>query len=117
MIIGIMADSLSRGLNPIDLKLITAAFVLLVLVAPHMVTGKGFKISRMADYGKFDIRLDSSGRYYFIDCNSNPAFGPKECGCAISYILDLYEISFSDILKRLIVNTLRDVSEKSNKII
>lgn len=77
---------------------------------------KAFEISRMDDYGKFDIRLDSSGRYYFIDCNSNPAFGPKECSCAISYILDLYEISFSDILKRLLLNTVRDVSEK-NKII
>ncbi|MFH0856980.1 MAG: hypothetical protein V1860_03725 [bacterium] len=76
---------------------------------------KAFEISRMDDYGKFDIRLDSSGRYYFIDCNSNPAFGPKECGCAISYILDLYEISFSDILKRLLLNTVRDVSEKNSK--
>ena len=44
-----IALALYIGLNPIDLKLITAAFVLLVLVAPHMVTGKGFKISRMAD--------------------------------------------------------------------
>lgn len=73
---------------------------------------KAFEVARMADYGKFDIRLDSSGRYYFIDCNSNPAFGPKECGCAISYILDLYEISFSDILKRLIANTAKDASVK-----
>lgn len=77
---------------------------------------KAFEISRMDDYGKFDIRLDSSGRYYFIDCNSNPAFGPKECSCAISYILDLYEISFFDILKRLLLNTVRDVSEK-NKLV
>ncbi len=38
---------------------------------------KAFEITRMADYAKFDIRLDSSGRYYFIDSNSNPAFGPK----------------------------------------
>lgn len=71
---------------------------------------KSFEIMRMADYGKFDIRIDSSGRYYFIDCNSNPAFGPKECGCAISYILDLYEISFSDIVKRLVVNTVKDAN-------
>ncbi|MFH1030286.1 MAG: hypothetical protein V1770_03445 [bacterium] len=74
---------------------------------------KAFEVTRMADYGKFDIRLDSSGRYYFIDCNSNPAFGPKECGCAISYILDLHEISFTDILKRLIINTFKDVSSKT----
>lgn len=73
---------------------------------------KSFEITRMADYGKFDIRMDSSGRYYFIDCNSNPAFGPKECGCAISYILDLYEISFSEIIKRLVINTVKDVNNK-----
>lgn len=78
---------------------------------------KAFEVTRMADYGKFDIRLDSSGRYYFIDANSNPAFGPKECGCAISYILDLYEISFSDILKRLIANTVKDVSSKNVGVI
>ncbi len=74
---------------------------------------KSFEITRMADYGKFDIRVDNSGRYYFIDCNSNPAFGPKECGCAISYILDLYEISFSEIIKRLVINTVKDVSNKN----
>ncbi|MFH1188078.1 MAG: hypothetical protein V1688_04460 [bacterium] len=74
---------------------------------------KSFEIMRMADYGKFDIRLDNSGRYHFIDCNSNPAFGPKECGCAIAYILDLYGISFSDIIKRLVINTVKDVNNKT----
>lgn len=73
---------------------------------------KAFEITDMDDYGKFDIRLDSSGRYFFIDCNSNPAFGPKEVGCAIANILDLYDISFIDILKRLIQNTLRDAAGK-----
>ena len=73
---------------------------------------KAFDITRMADYGKFDIRLDSSGRYYFIDCNSNPAFGPKELNVAIANILDLYGVSFFDILKRLLLNTLRDAEGK-----
>ncbi len=73
---------------------------------------RAFDITRMADYGKFDIRLDSSGRYYFVDCNSNPAFGPKELDVAISSILDLYEISFTEILKRLLLNTLRDAEGK-----
>lgn len=67
---------------------------------------KAFDITKMDDYGKFDVRLDQSGRYFFLDCNSNPAFGPKEIDCAISNILDLYDISFSDILKRLIQNTM-----------
>lgn len=69
---------------------------------------KTFEITKMADYGKFDIRMDSSGRYYFIDCNSNPAFGPKELDVAMSNILDLYGISFTNILKRLILNTMRN---------
>ena len=73
---------------------------------------KAFEITRMADYAKFDIRVDSSGRYYFIDSNSNPAFGPKEVDCALSNILDMYNISFLDILKRLLLNTVRDAAGK-----
>ncbi len=69
---------------------------------------RAFDVSRMADYAKFDIRIDSSGRYYFIDSNTNPSFGPKELSCAISVILDIYGVSFSDILKRLIINTIQD---------
>lgn len=69
---------------------------------------KAFDISRMADYAKFDIRMDSSGRYYFIDSNTNPAFGPKELDVAMSNILVLYGITFTEILKRLILNTMRD---------
>lgn len=67
---------------------------------------KAFEVTKMDDYGKFDIRLDSSNRYYFLDCNSNPAFSPK--GTALSDILSLYEIPFMEILKRLIQNTVRD---------
>ncbi len=67
---------------------------------------KAFDVCKMSDYGKFDIRIDGSGRYYFIDPNSNPAFGPKESLVALSLILDMYGISFVDILRRLIDNTL-----------
>ncbi|MEK7061342.1 MAG: hypothetical protein AAB954_01635 [Patescibacteria group bacterium] len=73
---------------------------------------KAFDITRMYDYGKFDIRIDQSGRYFFIDSNTNPAFGPKECDVAISVILDLYGISFQEILKRLMLNTVRDAQGK-----
>lgn len=73
---------------------------------------KAFEIALMADYAKFDIRLDSSGRYFFIDANSNPAFGPKELSCALATILDLYDISFLEILKRLVINTMRDAAGK-----
>uniref|UniRef100_A0A7C4TK28 ATP-grasp domain-containing protein n=1 Tax=candidate division WWE3 bacterium TaxID=2053526 RepID=A0A7C4TK28_UNCKA len=70
---------------------------------------KAFEITKMADYGKFDVRLDSSGRYYFIDSNANPAFGPKSLTTAMGYIIqDLYNVPFSEILKRMIENTLLD---------
>jgi len=73
---------------------------------------RAFDIAKMMDYGKFDVRLDSSGRYFFIDSNTNPAFGPKESDCALSYILDLYGIDFPEILRRLLINTIRDAKGK-----
>jgi D-alanine-D-alanine ligase len=73
---------------------------------------KAFNIAKMADYAKFDVRVDQSGRYYFIDSNCNPALGPKEQDVALSVILDLYGISFYEILKQLIVNTMRDLKKK-----
>jgi D-alanine-D-alanine ligase len=73
---------------------------------------KAFDVTKMYDYGKFDIRLDYSGRYFFIDTNCNPAFGPKELDVALSVILDLYGISFYEILKRLLLNTVRDAIGK-----
>ena len=69
---------------------------------------KAFQITRMADYGKFDIRLDDSGRYFFLDCNTNPYFGPIEMGADISYVLKLYNVNFLQILKRIILNTMKE---------
>jgi D-alanine-D-alanine ligase len=73
---------------------------------------KAFNVSKMADYAKFDIRLDQSGRYFFIDSNCNPALAPKEQDVAISVILDMYGIAFSQILKQIILNTVRDTEKK-----
>lgn len=70
-----------------------------------------YPISRMRDYGKFDIRRSREGRFYFIDANTNPAFGPKENECAMSTVMDLYGVSFEEILKRLFSNVL----ERSKK--
>lgn len=67
---------------------------------------KAFDVAMMNDYGKFDIRMDEAGRYYFIDSNCNPAFGPKDLDMALAVILDMNGVSFQDILKRLITNTL-----------
>lgn len=73
---------------------------------------KAFDVVKMIDYGKFDVRRDSSGRYFFIDANCNPAFGPKEANVAISTILDMYGVTFKEILRRLLINTVRDSQGK-----
>lgn len=73
---------------------------------------RAFEITNMIDYGKFDIRSDSSGRYFFLDCNSNPFLGPREIESAVGSILDLYGVSFSEVLKRLLLNTIRDAKGK-----
>ncbi len=68
---------------------------------------KAFEVTRMADYGKFDVRMDQSGRYFFVDANANPAFGPKESFTAMGLIIsEIYGVPFVDIIKRLVNNTL-----------
>lgn len=71
---------------------------------------RAFEITRMADYGKFDIRLDDSGRYYFLDSNTNPYFGPIEMQAEISYVFKLYDINFLQILRRVILNTMHEAN-------
>lgn len=85
---------------------------------------RAFHITDMLDYAKFDIRIDASGRYYFIDSNANPAFGPKEygteeLGTVMGYVMEgLYNIPFSEILRRIIVNTVGngDTENTANSI-
>lgn len=72
---------------------------------------RAFDLTKMLDYGKFDVRMDQSGRYFFIDANSNPAFGPLELETAMSYIMDLHGVNFMEILRRLILNTMRSPAE------
>lgn len=72
------------------------------------LVSKAFDVANMSDYGKFDIRLDEAGRYYFIDSNCNPAMGSKDMDVALGIILDLYGVSFYEVLKRLVMNTMRD---------
>ncbi len=71
---------------------------------------KAFDIVDMSDYGKFDIRVDGSGRYYFIDSNANPYFGPIEIQGDISLVLKMYGISFTEIIKKIIQNTMQQKS-------
>ena len=71
---------------------------------------KAFNVMRMDDYGKFDIRMDNHGNYYFIDANANCHFAPPEsiCDCEISHVLPMYGVPFKMLLKRLLQNTMRE---------
>ena len=73
---------------------------------------KAFAVIGMYDYGRFDIRVDSSGRYIFIDSNPNPFLGPKEVDSSMGIIPDLYGVTFEETLNRLIINTIRDSQGK-----
>jgi D-alanine-D-alanine ligase len=76
---------------------------------------KAFDVTRMAGYAKFDVRLDQSGRYFFIDSNCNPALGPVESDVAISVILEMYGVSFDEMLKRLVANTRREAEKRKRQ--
>jgi D-alanine-D-alanine ligase-like ATP-grasp enzyme len=77
---------------------------------------KAFEVTKMAGYAKFDVRLDQSGRYFFIDTNCNPAMGPKEADVAISLILDMYGVTFYEILRWLISSAMREACRKKQPI-
>lgn len=71
---------------------------------------KTFDVLKMSDYARIDIRIDASGRFYFIDPNCNPFFGPiKETHATYSIILDMYGIDFQETLKRIFINTISEV--------
>ncbi|MFA5894517.1 MAG: hypothetical protein WC851_01960 [Candidatus Shapirobacteria bacterium] len=68
-----------------------------------------FDLLKMSDYGRIDIRVDAAGRFYFIDPNCNPFFGPpKETHATYSMILDMYGVTFEETLKRMFQNTLEE---------
>lgn len=73
---------------------------------------KAFSVCDMNDYGKFDIIIDSSGRYYFIDSNSNPELGPLETESPVTMIMNLYDVSFSELMKKILVNSVRGYTGK-----
>lgn len=73
---------------------------------------RAFAVTQMSDYARFDIRIDSSGRYFFLDCNANPFLGPSELGGSMSTILDLNGVSFEETITRLLINTVRDTLGK-----
>ncbi len=82
---------------------------------PGAYMKEAFELLKMSDYARIDIRIDAAGRYYFIDPNANPFFGPpKETHATYSMILDMYGVTFEETLKRLFLNTLQDARIEQN---
>ncbi len=70
---------------------------------------KAFEVLKMSDYARIDIRIDHAGRFYFIDPNTNPFFGPiQETHSTYNIILEMHGIGFEETLKRIFLNTARD---------
>ena len=65
-------------------------------------------VVKMEDYGKFDIRLDKTGNYYFIDANANCYLAPPEMECELSRTLKDNGVGFAQALKQLMENTMRE---------
>ncbi len=64
---------------------------------------RAFYAGEMSGYGKFDIRKDKTGTYYFIDANPNPAFGPPETDSPLSRTAEqFYNTPFSTLLGMII---------------
>ncbi len=69
---------------------------------------RAFSVVKMDDYGKFDIRMDKYGKYYFIDSNPNCYFAPPEMLSEITMTMKMYGVPFKLLLKRLLQNTMRE---------
>jgi D-alanine-D-alanine ligase len=69
---------------------------------------KAYVVTKMASYGKFDIRMDLNGKYYVIDANANCHFGPPEWLCEMTLTMGKYGVPFPTLLKRLLQNTMRE---------
>lgn len=68
---------------------------------------KAFIVTKMDDYGKFDIRMDRMGNYYFIDANCNCHFAPPDIS-EFAQTMKMYGVPFKKLLKRLLQNTMRE---------
>jgi D-alanine-D-alanine ligase len=72
------------------------------------LTKRAFSVVKMDDYGKFDIRMDKYGKYYFIDSNPNCYFAPPDLYSEIAMVMKMYGVPFKVLLKRLLQNTMRE---------
>jgi len=74
---------------------------------------KVFKTLQFIDYGRFEIIIDKKGKYFFIDSNANPEFGPyPETGGPFAYLLHVNNISFDFVTKIIIKNSINRFKNK-----
>lgn len=69
---------------------------------------KAYIVANMGSYGKFDVRMDNLGKYFFIDANANCHFGPPERNSELAVTMAMYGVPFHTVLKRLLQNTMRE---------
>ncbi len=69
---------------------------------------RAFVITKMDDYGKFDIRMDRDGNYFFIDANANCYFSTSHADCEMVGTMIKYGVPFRTLLKRMLQNTMRE---------
>lgn len=78
---------------------------------------KAFKTLQFLDYARFEIIIDKKGRYYFIDSNANPEFGPYPAtGGPFGYLLHINNISFDFVTKKIIENSINRFKNKKNTL-
>lgn len=58
-------------------------------------------VTKMEGYGKFDIRMDKKGNYFFIDANANCYLATPDKECELSRTLKTNGIDFTLALKQL----------------
>lgn len=68
---------------------------------------RAFSVAQMDDYSKFDVRMNSEGKYFVVDANCNSDFSPPEGTSGIAQALVTYKISFAVVLKKMLQSTMR----------
>lgn len=68
---------------------------------------KAFQVTKMDDYGKFDVRMDRKGKYYLIDANCNCHFAPPDRS-EFAMTMKMHGVPFRILLKKLLQNTMRE---------
>ncbi|MBW7960623.1 hypothetical protein H3C65_03990 [Patescibacteria group bacterium] len=76
---------------------------------------KAFRVLKFRDYGRIEVIVDRKGRYFLIDPNANPSFGPYGTTSGpFGYLLHMNKISFEEVAERILF---RAVSGKVGEVV